>query len=56
MVSLAIANLVTFTRFLSYLFLELLKGNSASQGTTVLRLLCSVFLVVLVVLANGKHW
>ena len=36
MVSLAIANLVTFTCFLSYLFLELLKVNSAFQGTTVL--------------------
>lgn len=37
--SLTVANLVTFTCFLSYLFLELLKVNSASQGTRVLRLL-----------------
>ena len=38
-VSLTVANLVTFTCFLSYLFLELLKVNSASQGARVLRLL-----------------
>lgn len=37
--SLTVANLVTVTCFLSYLFLDLLKVNSASQGTRVLRLL-----------------